>query len=426
MPAAVGQLRIDLVANIGKFASGMKKSTGDLSRFQKAAKSASTAIKQFGGSLGGIATIGGLGFMVQRQIDLLDALGKTSDRLGINIEQLQELRHAAGATGVSIQTLEMGLQRMVKRIGQASAGTGEAVKVLEELRLDPGQLAKLAPDRAFVQISERINELATQYDKVRVAAAIFDSEGVALVNTMALGADGLANMAKEARNLGKVLDEETVRSAENAKQAIENLKDTLSGAIGRSVPVLDRSIKGFQGAFHQVAAMGYALRGIFSQKDRDIAKAVADEAGKLFRGETGSFGPRPESSVRGVEAKANRKFLNFTDDLFDNVFGGTKSGVAKLSENLAPTLLAMRATRLRRMFDWFGQFGNLQPIGGARDMSSAFGFAQPSGLATRGSSLAASLIADIDNRIAAQETERRLLEKIEQNTRPTNKELDLR
>jgi len=221
------------VANIGKFASGLKSGVSKLNAFRVSVGRVAKSLLNFGTAMTGLAAGGGIAFMIKRQLDFLDTLGKTSQKLGIQTAELQKLRHAAAKTGVEIKSFDTGFQRMVKRIGQASQGRGEAAKVLKEMQLDPKQLAAMRPEQAFKAIAGRVNELGTSYDKVRVAAALFDSEGVGLVNTLALGKEGLEKMGEEAERLGVAFTEDSVRGAEAAKDAIHNLGQAIQGVMAQ-------------------------------------------------------------------------------------------------------------------------------------------------------------------------------------------------
>jgi DNA-binding transcriptional LysR family regulator len=61
-------------------------------------------IRTFGGALIGVTTVGGLAALVDRSISAADAIGKTADKIGVGVEELQELGFAAKASGVEQQT----------------------------------------------------------------------------------------------------------------------------------------------------------------------------------------------------------------------------------------------------------------------------------------------------------------------------------
>jgi hypothetical protein len=65
--------------------------------------------------------------------DAIDRLGKTASKLGVNVELLQSMRYAAEQTGIAQNTLDMALQRFIRRAGEAAKGTGEAKGALRDL-----------------------------------------------------------------------------------------------------------------------------------------------------------------------------------------------------------------------------------------------------------------------------------------------------
>ena len=53
-------------------------------------------------------------------VGLADAIGETASKIGVGVEALQELRFAASLAGVEQQTLDMALQRFVRRVAEAA------------------------------------------------------------------------------------------------------------------------------------------------------------------------------------------------------------------------------------------------------------------------------------------------------------------
>ncbi len=191
------------------FVSNVGKST-------KALGSATSAILGFGGAA---LTIGGAVQIFRSFADEMDRIAKTSAKLGVGVEQLTALHFAAEETGVSVDTFNMALQRMVRRVAEAAQGTGEAKAAIRELGLDASRLAAMSPDEQIRAIADAMSRVETQADKVRLAMKLFDSEGVALVNTLALGRQGLDEMADEADRLGITVDENVTGAYEKWNDA---------------------------------------------------------------------------------------------------------------------------------------------------------------------------------------------------------------
>lgn len=159
----------------------------------------------------------------------VDKLAKTASKLGVGTEQLAGLRHAAELTGVSVETADMALQRMTRRVAEAAQGTGEAVKALDELNIDAEKLVDLPIDEQFAIISDAMAGVENQADRVRLAMKLFDSEGVSLVNTMALGSAGLRDAAEEARMFGVAISSIDAGQVEAANDEMTRVKRIFEG-----------------------------------------------------------------------------------------------------------------------------------------------------------------------------------------------------
>ncbi len=195
----------------------------------------------------------------------LDKLGKTSDKLGVATERLIGLQFAAEQTGVNTDTLNMALQRMVRRVAEAAQGTGEAKGALIELGISAKQLNELAPDKQFELIADAMQRVDKQSDKVRLAMKLFDSEGVALVNTLALGSQGLSQMHDEAARLGIAFDRDLVGAFERYNDAVFKLSKSMKGTL----------VPAFAAVAEDTANLINLWTGAFEAQERALAQPTA-------------------------------------------------------------------------------------------------------------------------------------------------------
>jgi hypothetical protein len=158
-----------------------------------------------------------------------DEIAKMSLRLGTTTEALSQLRFVSDRSGVSFNTMTMGLQRMTRRVAEAAQGTGEAVKALRELNISARDLSQLRPEDQFEHIADALHGLNTQSDRVRLAMKLFDSEGVALVQTMGDGAEGIRKLRAEADALGITLSAKAAKEAEQFQDQITNITTAADG-----------------------------------------------------------------------------------------------------------------------------------------------------------------------------------------------------
>lgn len=171
--------------------------------------------------------------IVRSQMNTIDALGKTADKIGTTTEALGAMRHAAAITGVATTTLDMSLQRFVRRTSEASVGLGEARIAFRELGIDVQSFNKLPLQEQIGTIADKMGTLRSQTDRVRIAQKLFDSEGVAMVQMLAEGSAGLKEMSEEAGALGLLLDRADVAQIEAANDSFTRASAVIEGLINQ-------------------------------------------------------------------------------------------------------------------------------------------------------------------------------------------------
>ena len=186
-------------------------------------KSVAGAVLSLKTAIVGAVGVGGIGLLVASSMRATDSLGKTARKIGATTRALAQMRYAADLTGVATATMDMALQRFTRRVAEAANGTGEAKDALRELNLNARKLVQLPLDQQMFQLADAFSEVETDADKVRLAMKLFDSEGVALVNTLGIGKQALMEMAAEADSLGVALSGDAVQGVENANDAFTRL-----------------------------------------------------------------------------------------------------------------------------------------------------------------------------------------------------------
>ncbi len=211
----------------------------------KSLKGVTSAIFSMRTALVGVAGVAGFGYLVKSSLNATDSLKKTADKIGTTTEALSALRYAAERTGVQTNTLDMAMQRFTRRTAEAAKGTGEAKGALRELGIDASKLQRLSLDQQMIELSGAFGNVTNDADRLRIAFKLFDSEGAALVNTLALGSEGLEEMFGRAKALGLVMSSEAAGGVERANDAVNDLlsiskglKDQFSAALAPAIETL--------------------------------------------------------------------------------------------------------------------------------------------------------------------------------------------
>lgn len=236
------------------------KTKAGFSGITKGLKKVSGAVFSMKNALVGAVGAAGFGALIKSSINAGDELAKTADKLGVTTQALAGLRHAAELTGVSTGTMDMALQRFTRRAAEAAQGTGEAKGALQELGIDADELVRLPLDQQMNVVAESMAGVKNQSDKVRLAMKLFDSEGVALVNTLGGGAEALQKMTEEAEHLGVTLSRTDTAQMEAANDSITRLKAVFTGLTNQLsvafAPIITFVADGFRQAALDTADFG--------------------------------------------------------------------------------------------------------------------------------------------------------------------------
>ena len=173
------------------FGSGLKKASGAIFNFKTAMVAA--------------AGIAGLGLMIKKSLDAVDANKKLADRLGLSTQQLAGYEYAAVLAGESIDTVRSAFGKMEKNLYEAERGLGTAIYALDKLNVSAKTLNQLSTDQRIKAVADAIGGLGTQQEKIGVAMQLFGRAGVNLVNMLDTMSEGLTEAQEKAIKLGYAL-----------------------------------------------------------------------------------------------------------------------------------------------------------------------------------------------------------------------------
>lgn len=269
----------------------------------KALSSASKGLRKVGGAvlsaktaIVGLVGAAGFGALIKQGLAAGDSLAKTADKIGVTTEALAGMRHAAELTGVSTETMDMALQRFTRRASEAAIGTGEAQGALKELGINAEELVKLPLDKQMEVVADAMGGLGTQSDRVRIAMKLFDSEGVALVNTLGDGSAALREMIAEADHLGLALSRTDTAQIEAANDAFTRAKGVITGLTNQFAVAFAPVLEAIANSFRQ-GALDSAEFGNTGQR---VADALVNAYAKV------------QGALHGVRMFVTRLQLGFT------------------------------------------------------------------------------------------------------------------
>jgi len=241
----------------GSVTSGLKKVTG--------------AVFSMRTALVGVAGVAGFGLLVKSSLNATDSLAKTASKIGTTTEALSALRYAADITGVATTTMDMALQRFTRRTAEAAKGTGEAKGAIRELGINAQELNRMPLDQRMLALADAFSGVKSESDRLRLAFKLFDSEGAALVNTLGLGREGLAELLGEAKALGAVMSSDAAQGVEDASDSLTKLKAITKGLRDQFVAALAPAIESLTTRFTEFFKKIADEKGGVEQFAKDMA-----------------------------------------------------------------------------------------------------------------------------------------------------------
>lgn len=241
--ATVANLAISLTAKTNAFNKKLLRSKRNVTSFSDTVVRSAKRMLKFGAAMAGVAA-GGMVLLTRQSMKTIDTTMKVSQKLGIAVDKLIGLRHAAQLSGVEIRTFDMGLQRFARRVAEAAVGTGEAQAAIKELGLSAQLMATLPLHEQFYMVADAMDGVTNASERVRLGFKLFDSEGVAVINMLRGGSPALRQFQKDAERLGITFTEELGQKVVDANDAMDRMRAAMR-AIAQTMaavasPALER------------------------------------------------------------------------------------------------------------------------------------------------------------------------------------------
>jgi len=192
----------------------VSENTSQMTRSMNQVRDISTKTAQALGSIGLSLGVGAMVAYAKSVIDTVGGLGELADQLGVTTEQLQALQYTALAAGASAETLETGIARLTRSIGEAGEGNDALIRRFRDLGVSLLDVNGKQRDTGAV-LSDVAKGIAGIEDPAKRAAAVVDFFGKSgqklLPLLMEIADVGLDGIARKAREAGAVIDSEAIK-----------------------------------------------------------------------------------------------------------------------------------------------------------------------------------------------------------------------
>lgn len=172
-----------------------------------------------------------LGGMIQRTIDATIAFDKLSQVTGASVEFLSGFTEAADDVRISSETVSASLTIFSKKLGgvdDVMDGSGQTAGAFAQKLKDLG-ITTDNMEEALFQVADVFQKMPNGVDKAALAVSLFGKQGAALIPILNKGREGIRGMMSDAKETGKVIDEDLKAKVLKLTEAQDKLNDSWGG-----------------------------------------------------------------------------------------------------------------------------------------------------------------------------------------------------
>lgn len=316
---------------------------------------------------------------VREQFVEIDALGKSAGKIGIAADELAALRHAGEQfSGAQADQVDDAIKELRLRIAEAEmTGTGAAFDAMNQMGLNIGELAAMAPVEQFKAVAAAINESATAGERLFLAEEMMGDAGSVLMETLAKGPEELQEAFDWAQKFGLALSDAQVQGVETMNASLnkvallfEGFANTIAVEIAPAITVIANDllkwIENSDGFGNSLQNLGLHMAALYggSKDVLQILVGLAKFSLGQFDGVIDVYeGAKYESTQQAIDeylkqveaaaaAAANSQVPAPNTDAIKAETEKLKTEADKLSERFADP-----STKLQETIDRIGQMG---------------------------------------------------------------------
>lgn len=165
-----------------------------------------------------------------------DEITKLSDNTGVCVETLQVWSAVAEKVNVPVDAMTGAVSELVNKMGEARENADTAKESFGQLGLrvtDSSGKMKDA-ETMFYQVIDRLKDIEDKTERDVIAMKIFGESAQELSGIIALGSEGIGEMAKRFDELGVTLSSEEINKLKALDDSFESMKLAMAG-VGKEI-----------------------------------------------------------------------------------------------------------------------------------------------------------------------------------------------
>jgi hypothetical protein len=208
--------------------------------------------------------------MIRSGLQTVDAQAKLAASLDTTVESIQVLERAGDLAGVSMGEVQQATVQLTRRLSQAAAGTGPAVKALDQLQLSAAELQALPLHQRIALIQDRLSEFVPEARRAAVASQIFGDRAAVMFTRIDTAT--LRQATEDVRDFGVVVSDQDAAQIERTNDAISRLRLIWRGLSNQlavaAAPALEAVADAMAAVSRTTGPLGQAIRSLFDNLGR--------------------------------------------------------------------------------------------------------------------------------------------------------------
>jgi hypothetical protein len=253
---ALREVAADLEVNV-KGGEKVKKLEHEIDSLHKTLHEFGQSMKSFAVEAAEIFAIGELKEFVHGQVELGEALERTSAKTGLSTDELQKWQYVAEQSALGTDEVASALGRLQSQLGGGAKGRHGMAGASQELQ-KLGIQAKDTAGKArpvgdiFMDVADKIKKTEDPTKRAAIAVQVFGRQGREMLPVLMKGKEGIEEMTKEAEKMGFILGddflEKTKKAAEEQTKlnwSMRSLKATIATELFPSfTKIIDKVMHG--------------------------------------------------------------------------------------------------------------------------------------------------------------------------------------
>ena len=226
-----------------RFSSKLKDVATKLDTTEKKLQKATMTVRKFSDSMGkgfekavvGVgagmtALVATTGVVVNKTAEMGDRVDKLSQKIGLSRRGFQEWDYVCSQSGMSVESLQMGMKTLVNQIDKVASGNKDSTATFRKLGVSVrdanGNLKN--QEQVFNECVIALTKMKNGSEKAKIANDLFGRSGAELAPIIQGSADTINELKDRANQLGLVMSDELVDNCVEFGDLMDDVKKSAS------------------------------------------------------------------------------------------------------------------------------------------------------------------------------------------------------